>query len=88
MNIKEKFGQMIMLGLDVDTINDEIISLIKDYKIGGVVLYKKNYHDIISMKDIILIIVFLRHRAMRLFLEEEKYIIIQWKYQNEKKYFY
>ena len=38
MNIKEKFGQMIMLGLDIDTINDEIISLIKDYKIGGVVL--------------------------------------------------
>ena len=53
MNIKEKFGQMIMLGLDVDTINDEIISLIKDYKIGGVVLYKKNYHDITSMKDLI-----------------------------------
>ena len=26
MDIKEKFGQMIMLGLDVDTINDEIIS--------------------------------------------------------------
>ena len=53
MNTKEKFGQMIMLGLDVDTINDEIISLIKDYKIGGVVLYKKNYHDIASMKDLI-----------------------------------
>ncbi len=53
MNIKEKFGQMIMLGLDIDTINDEIISLIKDYKIGGVVLYKKNYHDISSMKDLI-----------------------------------
>ncbi len=53
MNIKEKFGQMIMLGLDADTINDEIISLIKDYKIGGLVLYKKNYHDIASMKEII-----------------------------------
>lgn len=53
MNIKEKFGQMIMLGLDIDTINDEIISLIKDYKIGGLVLYKKNYHDIDSMKNLI-----------------------------------
>lgn len=53
MNIKEKFGQMIMLGLDVETINDEIISLIKDYKIGGVVLYKKNYHDITSMIELI-----------------------------------
>ena len=64
MNIKEKFGQMIMLGLDVDTINDEIISLIKDYKIGGVVLYKKNYHDIISMKDMFPIIVFLKHQII------------------------
>lgn len=53
MNIKEKFGQMIMLGLDTETINDEIISLINDYKIGGIVLYKKNYHDISTMKQVI-----------------------------------
>lgn len=46
-------GQMIMLGLDVSNINDEIIKLIKDYKIGGVVLYKKNYHTTEEMINFI-----------------------------------
>ena len=46
----ERFGQMIMLGLDVSDLNNEIIELIKTYKIGGVVLYKKNYSSEDSMK--------------------------------------
>ncbi len=50
---KTVFGQMIMLGLDRDTINDEIISLIRAYKIGGVVLYQRNYHDVKSMIEFI-----------------------------------
>lgn len=49
MSIKEKFGQMIMLGLNTYNLNDKIIEIIKEYKIGGVVLYKKNYTDIKSM---------------------------------------
>lgn len=53
MDTKEKFGQMIMLGLDIDEINDEIMTIIKDYKIGGVVLYKQLYDDIPSMKKVI-----------------------------------
>lgn len=53
MNIKEKFGQMIMLGLDIEEMNDEIIKLIRDYKIGGVVLYKKNYNSIVEMQKLI-----------------------------------
>ena len=53
VNLRDKFGQMIMLGLDVNEINDEVISLIKDYKIGGVVLYKKNYYDMKSMVNLI-----------------------------------
>ena len=52
-SIYEKMGQMIMIGLDVDKINDEIRKLIKDYKIGGVVLYKSNYKDIKSMVNFI-----------------------------------
>ena len=50
---EEKFGQMLLLGLDVYEINDEIIKLIEKYKIGGVVLYRKNYTSIESMIDIV-----------------------------------
>ena len=49
MTFTEKFGQMIMLGLDVYDINDEIIELIENDKIGGIVLYKKNYISIDTM---------------------------------------
>lgn len=49
MEIKEKFGQILMLGLNIYDLNDNIINIIKKYKIGGVVLYKKNYSDLKTM---------------------------------------
>jgi len=53
LNLEEKFGQMILLGLDVYEINEEIINLIQKYKIGGVVLYRKNYTSIETMVNFI-----------------------------------
>ena len=53
MTFEEKFGQMIMLGLDIYDINDEIIKLIEKYKIGGVILYRKNYTSIEKMIEVI-----------------------------------
>jgi len=53
MSFEDKFGQMIMLGLDIYEINDEVIKLIEKYKIGGVVLYKKNYTSIETMINVI-----------------------------------
>lgn len=53
LSLEEKFGQMIMLGLDTYEINDEIIDIIKKYKIGGVVLYKKNYTSVETMVEVI-----------------------------------
>lgn len=53
LSLEEKFGQMILLGLDVYEINDEIIDIIKTYKIGGVVLYKKNYTSLETMIEVI-----------------------------------
>lgn len=53
MTFEEKFGQMLMLGLDIYEINDEVIKLIEQYKIGGVVLYKKNYTSLETMIDVI-----------------------------------
>ena len=34
LSLTEKFGQMIIIGLNVYDINDEIINIIKDYKIS------------------------------------------------------
>ena len=53
LTIEESFGQMIMLGLDCYDINEEIEKIIKKYKIGGVVLYKKNYTSIDTMIEFI-----------------------------------
>ncbi len=53
LSLEEKFGQMIMLGLNIYDINEEIIEIIKTYKIGGVVLYKNNYTSIETMMNFI-----------------------------------
>lgn len=53
VSIKEKFAQMILLGLDVPSIDTNIINLIQSHKIGGVVLYKKNYKTYEEMLNFI-----------------------------------
>ena len=42
LTIEEKIGQMLMFGTNSSNI-EPICNLIKNYKIGGVILYKKNY---------------------------------------------
>ena len=42
LTLEEKIGQMFMVGLEEKT-NEEIETLIKKNKIGGVVIYKNNY---------------------------------------------
>lgn len=49
ISLNDKFGQLILLGLDVYDINEEIINIIKDFHVGGVVLYKNNYTSIDTM---------------------------------------
>lgn len=53
LSLEEKFGQMLILGLDVYEINEEIIELIQKYKIGGVIIYKKNYTSLETMIEVI-----------------------------------
>lgn len=53
IDLKSKFFQTILLGLDVYDLNDEIIKLIKEYNIGGIVLYKKNYTSLDTMINFI-----------------------------------
>lgn len=43
LTIEEKIGQMIMVGMDTNYITDRIKTMIKKYKIGGIILYRKNF---------------------------------------------
>ena len=52
LTLKEKIGQMMMVGLDGNTIDTRIKNLIMNYKIGGVILYRKNfatYQDMLKL---------------------------------------
>lgn len=49
---EEKIGQMIMVGMDTNYITDRIRTLIQKYKVGGIILYRKNfatYEDLIQL---------------------------------------
>lgn len=56
LTIKEKIGQMMMVGIDNTYITERTKKLILDHKIGGVILYRKNfntYQDMIKLiKDL------------------------------------
>lgn len=52
LSIKEKIGQMIIVGIDSTYITERTKKLILDYKIGGVILYRKNfktYEDLLNL---------------------------------------
>ena len=50
--MKKKIGQMLMFGINSSNI-EPICNLIKNYKIGGVILYKKNYSSYKEMLEVI-----------------------------------
>lgn len=52
LSIREKVGQRFIFGINDNNI-DVIIDLIKNYSIGGVILYKKNYNNYDEMLDVI-----------------------------------
>ncbi len=45
LSIQEKIGQMLILGIDSNRITKEIKNMIQIYKIGGFILYRKNFDD-------------------------------------------
>ena len=52
LTIEEKIGQMIMVGIDSNIITERTKKLILKYKIGGVILYRKNfktYNDMLNL---------------------------------------
>lgn len=52
LTIEEKIGQMIIVGIDSTYITERTRKLILDYKVGGVILYRKNfktYADLLNL---------------------------------------
>ena len=45
LSLEEKLGQMMMVEFKGNHINDRVKSLILKYKVGGFILYKKNYDN-------------------------------------------
>lgn len=42
LSLREKIGQLIMAGFKVDDINEEVIQLVKEAKIGNIILFTRN----------------------------------------------
>ena len=53
LSLKEKIGQMVMIGMDTNYITDRIKNMIINYKIGGVILYRKNFSTYSDMLKLI-----------------------------------
>lgn len=52
LSLEEKIGQMLMFGTMEKDITP-LYNLIKDYKIGGVILYKNNYSSYSELKQVV-----------------------------------
>jgi len=53
LTIKEKIGQMLIIGMDTNYITDRIKTMITKYKIGGIILYRKNFKTYQDMLNLI-----------------------------------
>lgn len=53
LNIKEKIAQMFLVGIPNKESINGVINLIKNYSIGGVILYRNNYSNLDELKDLI-----------------------------------
>ncbi len=42
MTLQEKIGQMLLVGFNGTSVNDELNRLIEDEKVGGLILFKGN----------------------------------------------
>ena len=53
LSLEEKIGQMIIIGLNTDITANELEKIIMKYKVGGILLYKKNYKNYEEMIKLI-----------------------------------
>lgn len=52
ISLKEKLGQMFMVGFHGTTISDELKGMITDYGVGGVILFSRNIESMSQVKDL------------------------------------
>lgn len=53
LSLIEKIGQLFLIGFEGNTITDETREMIEKYKIGGFILYRKNYKNYEEMLKVI-----------------------------------
>lgn len=53
MSLKEKIAQMLILDFDAKTSEEELCNIIKNNKIGGILLFRRNYSDYNDMVRLI-----------------------------------
>ena len=53
LSLEEKIGQMIIVGIDGNKITERTKKIILKYKIGGIILYKKNFKSYEEMAKLI-----------------------------------
>lgn len=53
LSLQERIGQMMIVGMDSNYMTDRIKKLILKYKIGGIILYRKNFNTYESMLKLI-----------------------------------
>ena len=53
LTLEEKIAQMFLVGIPNKNSIEKVLKLIKEYKIGGVILYRSNYTNLDELKDLI-----------------------------------
>ena len=51
LSLKEKIGQLFIVGINGKKIDDRVKKLITEYKVGGIILYKRNYSSYDEMMN-------------------------------------
>ena len=52
-NLEEKIGQMVIIRMFGKEITEELIEMIRDYKVGGIILYSRNYDSYEEMMNLV-----------------------------------
>ena len=53
LSIEEKIGQMLMIGIYGYDVDEYTLKFIKQYKVGGIILFKRNINDTKQMQELI-----------------------------------
>ena len=53
LTLKEKIGGMLLVGIPNKDSIVGVINLIENYSIGGVLLYKNNYNNLLELEELI-----------------------------------